>query len=95
MKPFAIALGLFLALPLATAAQTRGDSKGNAGEDRDPVIVMASCGDLRAEIAATRAECQPARQAAPQAVVIEVTESAPVRPRRTIRALPWLIGAYN
>jgi hypothetical protein len=99
MKPFAIALGLALALPLAAAAQTRDvtrDGQGREAADRDPVIITASCADLRAEVAAARAECQPAREvAAPRARVVAVSEVVPDRPRRVIRALPWLIGAYN
>lgn len=96
MKPFAVALGIALALPVAVAAQTRGGADGSSADGAGVVIVAASCADLRAEVAAARAECQPSRESvAPRARVLPVTEFSPDRPRRVIRALPWLIGAYN
>lgn len=92
MKVSLTALALTAALaPLAGHA----DPRDAAGDGR--VVVVASCADLRAEVAATRAECRPARAPAPAvtAPLTVMVDDAPAPPPRRIRALPWLIGVYN
>lgn len=78
--------GLFVA-PLGAMAETRGKPQV------EEVALVASCGDLRSEIAATRAECQPRREVRAQRAQV-VSDRAVAQPRR-IKALPWMIGVYN
>lgn len=73
--------------PLAATAETR------ARPVAEKVVLLASCGDLRRDVAATRPECQP-RAKAPARRLQVVADRATPQPRR-IKALPWMIGVYN
>lgn len=92
----AFAIGALIA---ATAAMSAGAQtiRGNTeNDDRDEVIIAVSCADLRAEVAAARAECQPARPATAPAVRLTAFETdRPAAKQRRMTTLPWLIGVYN
>ena len=66
------------------------------GDPVHEVVVAVGCGDLRAEVAAARPECQAERPASRPAVRLTAFEQdRPAAKQRRMTALPWLIGVYN
>ncbi|MBE0552079.1 MAG: hypothetical protein IH625_00140 [Rhodobacteraceae bacterium] len=92
----AFAIGALIAATAAFSAGAQTIRGNTENSDRDEVVVAVGCGDLRAEVAAARPECQAERPASRPAVRLTAFEQdRPAAKQRRMTALPWLIGVYN